>query len=33
MESPPFPLSPKISPNLEIRGVHLANGTKTPGSK
>ena len=29
----PIPSKSKISPNLEIRGVHLANDTKTPESK
>jgi hypothetical protein len=32
-EITPIPSKSKISPNLEIRGVHLANGTITPGSK
>jgi hypothetical protein len=29
----PIPSKSKINPNLESRGVHLANGIKTPGSK
>jgi hypothetical protein len=29
----PIPSKYKIHPNLESRGVHLANGIKTPGSK